>query len=473
MALTRRITDVGKLPIELVGDDVEVLCLDGRSRRYLSLDFAASTPALPSVLSAVNEFVPNYSSIHRGAGYKSQLSTQTYELARQAILGFVGKTGHSGLGNDISTAIICRNTTEAINHLAFRLRLSPTDTVITTVVEHHANLLPWRRYSNVGYVECSREGTFTANDVRLKLDTFKNVRLLAITGASNITGWSPDLETIITLGHERNLPVLVDCAQLAPHRQVPRDADFIVFSGHKLYAPFGGGALVGPAKFFEEGEPFLAGGGAVDLVGLDEVMWTSPPDREEAGSPNVIGAVAMQASIEFIQFLGWETIESHDREISELLRKNLAKLSHVNVLGPSNPDGLLPVVTFIVGSMPHALVAARLSCEYGIGVRHGCFCAHPYLTRLLALSDTEIEEFRQQVRLGDRSSIPGAVRVSCGLSTSKSDIERFVSGLEAICASPDMNSQYIQDPTSGEYFPRDSKLEWYSAGLDLRPCGQS
>ena len=113
-----------------------------------------------------------------------------------------------------------------------------------------------------------------------------------------MTGWLPPIDAIIEAAHDRGVPVVVDAAQLAPHRPLPADADFVAFSGHKLYAPFGSGALIGPRAVFETGDPFLAGGGAVDLVGLDEVIWTAPPDREEAGSPNVIGAVAMHAAID-------------------------------------------------------------------------------------------------------------------------------------------------------------------------------
>ena len=196
-------------------------------------------------------------------------------------------------------AILCRNTTEAINHLAYRLRLEPTDVVVTTVVEHHANLLPWGRVAERRYVECSADGTFTVDDVITALDAGKRPpALLAITGASNVTGWLPPLDAVIDAAHHRGVPVVVDAAQLAPHRPLPAAADFLAFSGHKLYAPFGSGALIGPRSLFETGDPFLAGGGAVDLVGLDEVIWTAPPDREEAGSPNVVGAVALHAAIE-------------------------------------------------------------------------------------------------------------------------------------------------------------------------------
>ena len=267
-------------PVPLVGDGMPVPCADGTERPYLSLDAAASTAALGPVLARVEEFLPWYSSVHRGAGYKSQVATRAYEDARSAALAFAGQAGSGD-----RVAIICRNTTEALNHLAYRLRLSRDDVVVTTVAEHHANLLPWSRAAACRHVECGSDGTFGARDVEEALDRRPSPRLLAITGASNITGWMPPLDEIIAAVHDRNIPVVVDAAQLAPHRPLPAEADFLAWSGHKMYAPFGAGILTGPRRAFADGDPFLAGGGAVDLVDLDEVLWTAPPEREEAGSP--------------------------------------------------------------------------------------------------------------------------------------------------------------------------------------------
>jgi selenocysteine lyase/cysteine desulfurase len=302
----------------LVGDDLAVPCIDGVERRYVLFDAAASTPALPTVAERVQEFLPWYSSVHRGAGWKSQHSTNAYEEARDAALRFAGREGRDDV------AILCRNTTEAINHLAYRLRLAPDDVVVTTVVEHHANLLPWERAARRRYVECDAGGTFDAAAVAAALDDGPPPRLLAVTGASNVTGWLPSIDAIVDLAHERDVPVLVDAAQLAPHHPLPTEADYLAWSGHKMYAPFGIGVLVGPRSTFTDGDPFLAGGGAVDLVDLDESVWTDPPEREEAGSPNVLGAVALHAAVDEFERLGWPTIEDHDRRLGERLRRGSA-----------------------------------------------------------------------------------------------------------------------------------------------------
>jgi selenocysteine lyase/cysteine desulfurase len=366
-------------------------------------------------------------------------------------------------------AIICRNTTEAINHLVYRLRLNSDDIVATTVVEHHANLLPWSRVATCRYVECGPDGTFTVDDVEAALDASPTPRLLSITGASNITGWMPPIEEIVEAAHARGIQVVVDGAQLAPHRPLPRTADFVAWSGHKMYAPFGAGVLVGPRNAFAEGDPFLAGGGAVDLVDLDEVVWTNPPEREEAGSPNVVGAVALHAAIDALAELGWPAIIEHDRSMSRALRSGLTAIPGVRLLGPDLETDTLPVATFTVAGVPFGLVAARLSAEFGIGVRHGCFCAHPYLMRLLALSEDEVARFRADIRKGDRHHVPGAVRASCGINTTDEDIQRLLIAVAQIAVGGDPPFSYVQDPTSGDFIP-DPVPGWY---VDPRSQGRT
>jgi selenocysteine lyase/cysteine desulfurase len=445
-----------KLPVPLVGDGTLVPCIDGTARPYVALDAAASTGALETVLERVEAFLPSYSSVHRGAGQRSQLTTKAYEDARDAALSFAGRDGRDDI------AIMCRNTTEAMNHLAYQLRLAPDDTVVTTVVEHHANLLPWSRAAKCRYVECRPDGTFTAADVEAALDGSPRPRLLAVTAASNITGWLPPMDEMLEAAHRRKIPVAVDGAQLAPHRPLPSDAEFIAWSGHKMYAPFGTGVLIGPRETFTNGDPFLVGGGAVDLVELDEVVWTAPPERQEAGSPNVVGAVALHAAMSTLSEIGWAAIIDHDRHIGELLRDGLAGLAGVHLLGPEPQADTLPLATFTIDNTPHALVAARLSAEDGIGVRHGCFCAHPYLMRLLGLTDDEVRGFRDEVRRGDRTRTPGAVRASAGINTTEADISRLIEGVARIASDSPAPVAYFQDPRTGDFFPDQDSASWYA-----------
>jgi len=440
--------------VPLVGDGMLVPCVDGHERPYVALDAAASTGVLEPVFRRVEEFLPSYSSVHRGSGYKSQLSTNAYESAREAALFFAGRDDRD------DTAIICRNTTEAINHLAYSLGLSFDDVVVTSVVEHHSNLLPWSRVATCRFVECGPDGTFTAADVVAELDRAPRPRLLTITGASNVTGWLPPIEEIIDAAHSREIPVAVDCAQLAAHRPLPAKADFVVWSGHKMYAPFGAGVLIGPRAVFAKGDPFLAGGGAINLVALDEVVWNDPPDREEAGSPNVVGAVALHAAIDALTGTGWPSLIAHDRHIAHLLRRGLASIPGVRLLGPGLRTDTLPIAAFNVEGLPHGLVAARLSAEDGIGVRHGCFCAHPYMMRILGLAEDEVVDFRNEMRHGDRTRMPGAVRASAGINTTEADISRLISAVARIAGGAPARASYTQDPRSGDYSPGRDKAPW-------------
>jgi selenocysteine lyase/cysteine desulfurase len=442
------------LAIRLVGDGVSVPCVDGTERAYVALDSAASTAALPVVADRVSAFLPWYSSVHRGAGYKSRVATEAYEHAREAALAFTGRSSR----HDV--AIICRNTTEAINHLAYRLRLATDDVVLTTVVEHHANLLPWGRVARRRYVECDQDGTFDVDRVATALDASPRPKLVAMTGASNVTGWLPPLKEIIGIAHERGVPVLIDAAQLAAHQPLPLDADYLAWSGHKMYAPFGAGILLGPAATFAYGDPFLAGGGAVELVDLEEVVWTDPPEREEAGSPNVIGAVALHAAMSELCSLGWPAIMAHEIALATRLRTGLARITGVRVLGPSLDVPTLALASFVVEGVPHALVAARLSAEFGIGVRHGCFCAHPYLLRLLRLTPAEIAEYRAAVLQGNRQQMPGAVRASACLSTTPDEIDALVEAVAVIAGGEPSPIRYLQDRHTGDYWPELRVPDW-------------
>jgi selenocysteine lyase/cysteine desulfurase len=390
------------------------------------------------------------------------MATAAYESARDAALAFAGRAG----GDDI--AIFGRNATEAINQLAYRLRLGPADTIVTTVVEHHANLLPWARTgASRRFVECGTDGTFAVSDVEAALDGGPRPALLTITAAANVTGWRPDIDAIVSAAHQRGVPVALDGAQLAAHAPLPVGADFVAWSGHKMYAPFGAGVLVGPRSAFVDGDPFLAGGGAVDLVDLDEVIWTDPPEREEAGSPNVIGAVALAAAIDELGGLGWPAIQSHEHELAGRLRRGLAAIDGVTLLGPALDVDTLAVAAFTVAGVDHALVAARLSAEFAVGVRHGCFCAHPYLVRLLGLTENEVHRYRADVLAGDRTRVPGAVRASAGISATVADIDRLCDAVAVIAEGSPPPVEYHQDSTTGDYWPDGDTAPWSSGDRDL------
>ncbi|GAA4753844.1 aminotransferase class V-fold PLP-dependent enzyme [Modestobacter marinus] len=410
----------------LVGADLRVP-VGGEPRRYVDLDAAATTSASAGVVRAVQEFLPWYSSVHRGAGAKSQVTSARYEQARETLTRFVGADPATHV------ALFPRNTTEALNLVAFRLGLTRDDVVVTTAVEHHANLLPWQRHAQLRVVDVDESGTYDAAAVVAALDERPTPRVLAVSGASNVTGWLPDLAAITAAARDRGVLVVVDGAQLVPHRPVDMTAlgiDVLAWSGHKMFAPFGASGLVVDRRLLADGEPFLVGGGAVKAVSHEEVVWADTPDRDDAGTPNVIGVVALAAAAAELLAAG-ERNRRHEDLLVRALDDELATVPGLRRLGPTSGDRL-PVAAFVLDGMPHGEVAERLAQEHGIGVRSGCFCAHPYLSRLFGLTPAEVQQFHDDARAGRADRLPGAVRVSCSPATPLADVATLGEALRAL-----------------------------------------
>jgi selenocysteine lyase/cysteine desulfurase len=218
-----------------------------------------------------------------------------------------------------------------------------------------------------------------------------------------------------------------------------------------MYAPFGSGALVVPRALLADGEPFLVGGGAVGAVSFEDVIWADGPDRDDAGSPNVVGVVALRASAEEMQD-SWSASLAHEEHLVRALDSELASVPGLRRLGPVTGDRL-PVAAFNLDGVPHGLLAARLANEYAIGTRSGCFCAHPYMGRLLGLSEAEVDRFHADVRAGFRHRLPGAVRVSANRQTYLTDIPMLGQALRQIAASPEGAERYTLDER-GDFVPR-------------------
>jgi cysteine desulfurase / selenocysteine lyase len=441
----------------IVGLERAVPLLDGRHVRYVNLDNAASTPPLRDVMEALERFLPFYSSVHRGTGFKSRLSTVAYDQAHDIIGRFVG--------TDLSknTVIFGKNTTEAINKLAHRFPWEPGDIVLTTRLEHHSNDLPWRQHATVVYANAMADGRLDEADFDRKLARHEGqVRLVAVTGASNVTGFLQPVHRLARKAHEAGAMILVDAAQMAPHRPVdmkadddPEHLDFVVLSAHKMYAPFGTGALVGPADFFLHGAPEYTGGGTVDVVTEDEVYWAGMPDRDEAGSPNVVGAVAMAAAAQALMDVGMEAIAAHEEELVRYALRRLQEIPGVRVYGQADPalaHEKVGVIPFNLEGVSHFLLAAILGYEGGIGVRSGCFCAHPYVVHLLQLPEEEAGTWRDQILAGERSHMPGMVRASFGCYNDESDVDRLVE-MVARVARGAYEGDYRLEPATGEYVP--------------------
>jgi selenocysteine lyase/cysteine desulfurase len=451
--MAHRALTIEDLRREIVGIDTPVPLLDGSERTYVHLDNAASTPAFRSVLTAISDFLPWYSGVHRGTGFKSLLATNVFDTAHDIVARFVG----ADPGRE--AVVFTKNTTECINKLAYRMRFHSDDVVVTTLLEHHSNDLPWRRYARVIHVGMTSDGHPDLAKLKAVLDREGGrVKIVAVTGASNITGLCPPIHEIARWTHAAGAKIFVDAAQLAPHRPIamlPENdgghIDFLAFSAHKMYAPFGTGVLLGPKAFFNEGDPDLVGGGVVDVVTLDRAVWNKPPAKEEAGSPNVVGAVALAAAITTLESVGMHAIANHEQELLDYGYRKLKTVPDIRLYGPTDSlQDKVGVMTFNLGNMHHSLVAAILGVEAGVGVRDGCFCAHPYVKELLGVSSEDDKMLSAEVIQGDKSRMPGMVRASIGCYSSKEDIDVLVEALRRI-AKGDIRGRYHQDRATGAY----------------------
>jgi selenocysteine lyase/cysteine desulfurase len=440
--------------LRLVSEGLAVPLVTGGMRRYANLDNAASKSCLVAVKEAVDALLPWYSSVHRGAGFPSRISTAAYEGARDAVLDFV----HARPGDVV---VFTKHTTESVNVLAAAL---PDDAgVIVFAGEHHANLLPWLRgRATVLPVPASPDEVLDLLDDALAVNR-GTVRLVAVTGASNVTGEIWPYAEIAALAHRHGARVLLDAAQLAPHRPVDMagsGVDYLVLSGHKLYAPFGTGALVGRLDWLAGREPMLAGGGAIRYVSVEAVLWAEPPDRHEAGSPNVVGAVALGVACRTLQAAGMATIAAAEHELVGDTAERLAAIPGVRtlrMLPPGTPrTGVLP---FTLEGMPYAQVAAGLSAEHGIGVRHGCFCAHPLVAHLLGVDEATDRRMRWTLQRGAPVRLPGAVRASVGLATTGDDLDRLVDAV-SVLATEGARWTYRSSDDATDCWPEPDPRPW-------------
>ncbi|MDD5370461.1 MAG: aminotransferase class V-fold PLP-dependent enzyme [Anaerolineaceae bacterium] len=462
-----------------VGVEAHVPVLDGSMRPYINLDNAASTPACKRAAGALNQGLTFYSSVHRGTGFKSQLSTRLYEQARLTVLRFL----HAN--PDEHVCIFGKNATEALNKLARRFPFTPErNIVLVSLMEHHSNDLPWRPVANLIHVAVTPDGRLDEDDFDRQLARYaERVALVSISGASNVTGFQNPIHRLAEKAHAVGAQIAVDCAQLAPHRSIDvrplSDAghlDYVAISAHKMYAPFGTGALVGRRDTFAQGDPDLRGGGEVELVTLDSVHWSAPPDRDEAGSPNTLGAIALAAAIEQLEEIGMPQVAAHEAELTAHALARLPEVPGLVVLGDSHPDqaasrlGVIPV--YLTG-VSHFLAAAVLGYEFAIGVRNGCFCAHPYILHLLQVPADEVRRVRAAMLTGDRRDVPGLVRISFGLYNTLAEVDACVDALKSI-AKGAYQGAYFQDTSTGEYHPQGWQVDYspYSP-LNLEQEGAS
>ena len=359
------------------------------SNKIVYLDSGATTQKPQMVLDAVNEYYKSKNANpHRGAYSLSVEATRVYEEGREKISKFINSPTSSQV-------IFTKNASEALNLIAYSYgldNLNKNDEVVLSIMEHHSNLVPWqyvtkKTNSKLKYMYINDD--FELSDEEIYSKITENTKIVGITHVSNVTGTINDVEKIIKYAHKKGAIVILDASQSIPHMKIDvqrLDADFVVFSGHKMLAPLGLGVLYGKKELLEKMSPFLMGGDMIEYVYEQDTTFAPLPSKFEAGTQNVGGVVGLCAAIDYIESIGYENIQKHEKEVVDYAIKRLKQLEYIKLYITPNKKNHSAVISFnIVGVHPHD-VASILDAN-GVCVRSGNHCAQP-LMRYLGIDST-------------------------------------------------------------------------------------
>ena len=387
--------------------DFPILNETVHGRPLVYLDNAATSQKPQQVLDAIVEAYSRWNSnIHRGVHHLSQVATKHHEQARQAVANFIG-------ANSSDEIIFTKGTTDSLNALAFSFGetfIQEGDEIIVSAVEHHSNIVPWQML-------CERKKAVLRHiplrkDLTLDLEAFKGLlnektKLVSVAHVSNVLGIINPIEEIIRIAHKQHIPVCIDGAQSVPHMPVnvqTLDCDFLAFSGHKMYGPTGIGVLYGKREWLENLTPHEGGGEMINHVRWSGTTYNELPYKFEAGTPNFVGSWALKRAIEYIEAIGWEAIEAHEKDLTEYCEEQLLEAG-CTVYGAGQKKA--GVISFNVGAI-HPFDVGTLLDQQGVAVRTGHHCAEPLI---------------------DAMGVPGTVRVSFGLYNDKADVDAFITAL--------------------------------------------
>ncbi|MCL7931718.1 aminotransferase class V-fold PLP-dependent enzyme [Halomonas llamarensis] len=441
----------------------EVTLTNGAVVRYVNLDNAATTPPFQSVQSAVDSYMQGYGSVHRGAGVKSHVSTDIYEASRDTIRKFVNAP-------DNSYVLYTANTTGAMNAAAYFFSFFEGKVAVSDI-EHSSSWLPWIKAEGVRSLGSERFKLEDAEEinhlvqaagskqvVRYKVnDAFEfdiddiekilknnNIKAFVLTASSNATGYCPNVKAIGELVHKYGALYVVDGCQFIQHHKIDMqemNIDFLAASGHKFYAPYGGGFLIGPKSFFDSSLPYEIGGGNLPYIDMNgEFYPTKSQLAHDPGTPNTVGAVAMAAAIEEISRIGIERIEAYEYNLAKQMFDALQDNSHVKLL--VSEKQLCTILPFNIDGVCPQEVARRLNDDFGIGVRYGSFCVYDVVRRLLNITDDS--EIARKVLAGEDNAVPGFVRASVALPNTQEDVDRFVAAINQICVETFSGAEVIE-----------------------------
>lgn len=414
----------------VVGIDEPVELADGTKKPMINFDNAATTPALLPVMYEVNKELEMYGSIGRGFSQKSDHSTDVYNDTREKVKSFLGIT--EDYSQDY-TCVYVNNTTDGLNKLASALIKSKDDIVLTTRIEHHSNDLSWRERCKVIYAEVDEQGRMKYDDIERLLKENK-VKLVSVTAASNVTGYVTDVHRVAKLAHKYGAKIVVDGAQIVAHRKFSmigntpdENIDFFVFSAHKMYTPYGGGAIVGTVEGLNEGMPDVYGGGTIDIVGDDWETYKQAPGSYEAGSPNYPSVVGLSKAIDILSDVGFDDIQAHEKVLNSRLINGLKAMDNIILYGDTeNIDDRVGVITFKFSDINSYTLATKIKEVGGVATRRGAFCAHPYVWRLMGIPDEQVHAYENCADV----KTPGMIRVSFGIYNTEEEVDQFLASLK-------------------------------------------
>lgn len=455
-----------KIRKEAIGLAVEYPIALGGSARRVYLDSTATTLRLTLVQRVLDAFQPHYANTHSSLHYAARLSTHEYAWAHDVVLRFVAAEPEHW-----TALFVGSGATAALNRLARTMKLArpDRDVVITSVMEHHSNDLPHRKhFREVVHVPVSVDSdSLGAIDMARLETTLKayrgRVNYVAITGVSNVTGIINPIHEIAQLAHRYDALIVVDAAQMAAHLPIrmsgnvdpSMDLDALAFSGHKVYAPGAPGVLVGRRELFAGVEPDEVGGGMVKEVMLDRYEVSDEfPGREEAGTPNITGAVGLSAALYALEKIGMHNVRAEEDKVLNYALRRLGEVPGLVVYGENDPS-ICPragAISFNLEGFNHALTAAVLNDYFNIAVRNECFCAHPYVREMILASLEEIADDLSNEELERMADLQrGMVRASFGIYNTERDIDALVDALKSMAGREgEFESLYARLP-NGDY----------------------
>ncbi len=398
--------------IAALREDFPILKEKVHGKNLVFLDSAASAQKPRAVIEAMTHVMTSqYANVHRGLHYMSERASEAYEAVRDKVAGFINAASRDEI-------VFTRNATESINLVAYtwgRTALKPGDVVAVTEMEHHANLVPWQMLrdahgTELGIIKITDSGEVDWHSLE-EVFADGRVKLLAVTQMSNVLGTYTPVERLAKFAHAHGAKILIDGCQAIVHRKIDvraADADFFVFSGHKLYGPSGIGVLYAKAEILDAMPPFMGGGDMIAHVSYQKSTWAKPPHRFEAGTPAIIETIGLGAAIDYVNAIGMEAIAAHEAALTEHALAVLPNIEGLRILGSAQDRG--GVISFVMkDAHPHDI--ATLLDRQGIAVRAGHHCAEPLMGRL---------------------GVTSTARASFALYTTCEEIDVLAKGLERV-----------------------------------------